>query len=386
LNGVSYLAISQYKVAALQPPSLKAICPWEGFSDFYQDLGRPGGIREDGFVIMWGKLIAPYVREQQYNHLLRDEWYKSLCADLKKITVPALICGSFSDHCLHTRGSYRLFNQISSKHKWLYTHREGKWAAYYSKEALTFQLKFFDYFLRGYGNDMLSISPVRLEVRENRDKITEVSYHNSWPIPSTKWQSLYLDANSMNLTLQPSYIKTNASFELIKETLSFTWKIQKKLKIIRPMKAVLYVELEGCNDANIFAGVRKFQNENHIPFEGSYGFGGDMVTKGWLKASLRNLSPDLSTPWESQHTFDKQELLKPKQIVCLEISLLPSATLFHKDDILRLDIQGEWFYRKNPFFSQFADYEKSLPGKSIIHCGNEYKSLLLIPVIERDEN
>ncbi len=148
----------------------------------------------------------------------------------------------------------------------------------------------------------------------------------------------------MNLTLQPSDIKTNASFELIKETLSFSWKIQKKLKIIGPMKAVLYVELEGCNDANIFAGVRKFQNENHIPFEGSYGFGGDMVTKGWLKASLRNLSPDLSTPWESQHIFDKQELLKPKQIVCLEISLLPSATLFHKDDILRLDIQGEWFY------------------------------------------
>lgn len=28
--GVSYLAMSQYKVAALNPPSLKAICPWEG--------------------------------------------------------------------------------------------------------------------------------------------------------------------------------------------------------------------------------------------------------------------------------------------------------------------------------------------------------------------
>jgi predicted acyl esterase len=29
LLGVSYLAISQWKAAALQPPSLKAICPWE---------------------------------------------------------------------------------------------------------------------------------------------------------------------------------------------------------------------------------------------------------------------------------------------------------------------------------------------------------------------
>lgn len=31
--GVSYLAISQYAVAALQPPALRAICPWEGFTD-----------------------------------------------------------------------------------------------------------------------------------------------------------------------------------------------------------------------------------------------------------------------------------------------------------------------------------------------------------------
>ena len=33
LNGVSYLALSQWKVAALRPPHLAAICPWEGFSD-----------------------------------------------------------------------------------------------------------------------------------------------------------------------------------------------------------------------------------------------------------------------------------------------------------------------------------------------------------------
>jgi putative CocE/NonD family hydrolase len=51
LDGVSYLAISQYKVAALKPPSLAAICPWEGLSDLYRDFAYPGGVREDGFSI-----------------------------------------------------------------------------------------------------------------------------------------------------------------------------------------------------------------------------------------------------------------------------------------------------------------------------------------------
>ena len=55
LNGVSYLALSQYGAAATQPPSLAAICPWEGFTDPYRDLLFPGGVREDGFVKLWAR-------------------------------------------------------------------------------------------------------------------------------------------------------------------------------------------------------------------------------------------------------------------------------------------------------------------------------------------
>ena len=51
--GVSYLAISQYKAAALRPPHLAAICPWEGFTDAYRDFMTPGGIPERGFSVIW---------------------------------------------------------------------------------------------------------------------------------------------------------------------------------------------------------------------------------------------------------------------------------------------------------------------------------------------
>ena len=111
--GVSYLAISQWEAAALRPPGLKAICPWEGFTDAYRDLMRPGGIREDGFVRMWSLGLRGVVRqgyrlsEQQRRHPLRDEWWRGLVPALQNITVPALICGSFSDNNLHSRGSFR---------------------------------------------------------------------------------------------------------------------------------------------------------------------------------------------------------------------------------------------------------------------------------------
>ena len=119
-----------------------------------------------------------------------------------------------------------------------------------------------------------------------------------------------------------------------------------------------------------------------IPFEGSYGFGLDNVTKGWQKASLRVIDKDASLPWEAYHTFDKIELLEPKQIVCLEVNLLPSGTLFQKGEILRLNIQGHWLFKKSKLYSQIGDYEPSPSGKTKIHSGGKYNSHLLIPVLE----
>ena len=97
--GVSYLAISQWKAAALRPAHLKAICPWEGFTDAYHDLAFPGGIPEHGFTRLWSlalrKVRQSYrLTEQQRAHPLCDDWWQALVPDLGRITVPALVCGS----------------------------------------------------------------------------------------------------------------------------------------------------------------------------------------------------------------------------------------------------------------------------------------------------
>jgi hypothetical protein len=37
MNGISYYASNQWRVAALQPPHLAAMCVWEGYSDNFRD-------------------------------------------------------------------------------------------------------------------------------------------------------------------------------------------------------------------------------------------------------------------------------------------------------------------------------------------------------------
>ncbi len=135
LNGVSYLAIRQYNVAALHPPSLAAVCPW--------------------------------VTE-------RDEWYAARTPELEKIYVPLLVCGSFSDQSLHARGSFEVFRRAGSAQKWIYTHRGGKWSTYYSADAIAAQARFFAHFLRDEDDGWQAEPAVRIAVHEDGPEPADV--------------------------------------------------------------------------------------------------------------------------------------------------------------------------------------------------------------------
>ena len=63
---------------------------------------------------------------------LDDDWWASKRPDLERINTPALVCGSWSDQGLHTRGSLIGFERIGSDQKWLFTHgrREAFFCGY----------------------------------------------------------------------------------------------------------------------------------------------------------------------------------------------------------------------------------------------------------------
>src|SRR5437667_9784440 len=51
--GISYHAASQWRLANLQPPSLKTILPWEGRADQYRDQVYHGSIFAMVFMSNW---------------------------------------------------------------------------------------------------------------------------------------------------------------------------------------------------------------------------------------------------------------------------------------------------------------------------------------------
>ncbi|TAM70984.1 CocE/NonD family hydrolase [Mycobacterium sp.] len=381
--GVSYLAISQYAVAALQPPALRAICPWEGFTDAYRDLTFPGGVRERGFTRMWSRNVRRDTRQtydlerMQDTHPLRDEFWRSLVPDLSSIRVPMLVCGSLSDNNLHSRGSVRAFTHGGSSHARLYTHRGGKWTTFYSESALAEQLRFF----RGVLDGAPASRSVRLEIREDRDTVTAVREEAEWPLARTRWRPTYLGANG-KLTPEPPTNPGSVTFETHSRAACFTWTVPEDIELTGPMAARLWVELTGCDDANLFVGVEKWRNGRFVGFEGSYGYGRDRVTTGWQRIALRTLDPGLSRPAEPVTTGTDPWPVSAGEVVEVNVALGPSATLFRAGEQLRLVVGGRWLSPRNPLTGQFpAAYADSPRGRVTLHWGPDRGAHLLVPEV-----
>jgi predicted acyl esterase len=383
--GVSYLAISQWKAAALRPPHLRAIVPWEGFTDAYRDLLRPGGIQEIGFVKLWGlglrtARLKYQLGQENTAHPLLDDFWRSLAPELANIEVPALICGSFSDNNLHSRGSIRAFERISSPDRHLYTHRGGKWTTFYSDEGLQAQLTFLDRHLRGGAGT----SPrVRLEVRESRDRIAEVRDETDWPLESTQWTPLHLSTDGLSIATaeRPGSI----SFDSRSGGARFGWTLPADTEVTGPMALRLFVEVAGADDVDLFVGVEKWRGSTYVPFEGSYGFSRDRVTTGWLRASLRALDSQRSRSFEPVPAFAANEPLRSGEVVPVDIPLGPSATLFRAGEQLRLVVAARWLWPRNLFTGQFpAAFERASRGSCTLHWGPDNDAHLLIPVIPPD--
>ncbi len=384
--GVSYLAISQWKVAALNPPALKAICPWEGFTDAYRDLFTAGGTEETGFARVWLFVTNKVVRvktnlaAERPKHPLRDAFWEALTPDLAKIRVPMLVCTSFSDANMHSIGSMRAFKRSNSSERHAYTHRGPKWATFYSQAAHETQLAFFDRHLRE--KDVPALPPVRLEIRDRADHVVEVRDEQEWPLARTDWRQLHLGAAG-TLSEKPGEAG-QVTFDLRSNAAAFGYRIEHDTELSGPMTLRLRVAVTGTDDPRLFVGVEKWSHGKPVPFNGSYGYGRDHVAQGRLRLALREIDRELSLPHQPEHTFRTLQPVPDGKEIDVVIPLSHSATLFHTGESLRLLVAGRYLQPRNPLFGHFpTHYQPSTGGQATILCGPDGPSSLEIPVIPR---
>jgi uncharacterized protein len=381
LCGISYYASNQWHVAALAPPHLTAMIPWEGANDWYREGAYHGGIRCT-FGDLWyrhqvesvqhgrgeraqrsrvtGRSVAGdltlsndelAVRRVDFGERIRQEpldsgWYDERSADLEKITVPFLSAANWGGHGLHLRGNCEGFVRASSPQKWIEFHGLEHWTHFYTDYGRALQLEFFDHFLKCADNGWDRRPPVLLNVRHPGD-IFVAREEQAWPLPDTRWTRLYLDAQTTSLSAQPPAEAGQVSYRGFGSGVTFKVILEENLEISGPLAAKLRISSDTA-DADLFLVLRAFDpNGKEVAFAGAVQTH-QPVAHGWLRASHRKLDPERSQPWRPWHSHDERQPLVPGQAYDLDVEIWPTSLALPAGYTLALTVQGKDYQPDDP--------------------------------------
>lgn len=400
MTGVSYLAISQWQIAAARPPHLAAINPWEGLSDMYREFSFHGGIPETAFSPIWQKSISyslnrvEDVLAMMKDHPLFDAYWATKVADLAKIDIPAYVVAGWGDQGLHLRGTLEAYNGIRSKDKWLEIHGRKKWQYFHQPDSVEKQRAFFDHFLKGMDNQVPRWPRVRLEVR---DAYYQGKFRNEteWPLARTQYRKLFLDARSGSLEAAPVRARSQARYEAPgdgtrspaayrQERAQFDYVFREDTELTGHMKLRLWVEAIGADDMDLFIAIQKFDRRGiYVPFAAFSALDDGPVALGWLRASHRELDKKRSTEYRPWLMHKRQLKLRPGVPVQVEIEIWPSGTRFAKGETLRVVVQGSDIYQYAHWVVRAGHPKTINAGTHIIYTGGGFDSHLLIPFVPR---
>jgi predicted acyl esterase len=427
LTGISYLAMNQWQVAAMQPPHLAAICPWEGVSDHYRDCRRHGGILST-FMMHWFEAriaIAQYgvgergarnritgkpvcgdetmTREElvrnradlvaeMRDHAVLDDYFDRLNPDLSKIVVPLLSAGNWGGQGMHLRGNCEGFVRASSRQKWLEIHDLEHWTHFYTDYGRELQKRFFDHFLRGVDNGWDKLPPVMLNIR-NIDGSTTLRHEDAWPIPRTQWTKFYLDPATLALSDRPSASPSSLEYAALQGGATFRVVLTEETEITGPCAAKLFVA-SSTHDADLFLTLKVFDpGGREVTFQGANDKHTPMA-QGWLRASHRKIDSAHTKPYQPCHTHDKPEPLQPGTIYELDVEIWPTSIVIPKGYTLALTIEGkDYVYdpghaKATNWFSSTSRHDDPADrpadvfgGTVTLHGCGQHAAYLMLPII-----
>ncbi|KAK4054121.1 hypothetical protein OIV83_001146 [Microbotryomycetes sp. JL201] len=413
MAGNSALAISQYWIASLNPPSLAAIAPWEGLTDLYRDQFCRGGI----FCISNFKFISSYIIRgfnkiedfeqcfEKFPHASTPFWSDKRI-DCTKIKCPAFINGS-DVSSLHTMGTLQAWQEIQSEHKWLRWGCFQEWFELYSTNGRKYDANedlagFFDKYLKGKDNGWDVKTPrVRMTLLQmgDKDPIENIEVPN-WPLPNTSFADFFLCPDGSVSLSRPSasgVVKYDSTD--LNAPASFNIKFDKQTIFCGLPKAYLYMSCDEHNDLDVYIQLRKLDSQGRllkhvqVPLDRRHvksyfdfpkeDHSGTLVhpgSLGILRASRRAIDRERTlNPQFPFHPHSRDDFVEPGTVVELEIGIWHFGVLYEAGETLQISVMGV-----NPMYPELQELNQSAQknvGTHKIHISEQYPSRVVMPVI-----
>jgi predicted acyl esterase len=350
MAGNSWLAVSQWFIAAERPPHLKAIAPWEGFSDHFRETGNRGGIPAPQFPEMIIQTFAGNGLVEDQPKMIVDQqlmtpYWEDKKAKLDQINIPAYVVASYTNPA-HTHGSFEGFRRIGTADKWLRVNNTNEWEDFYTPEYSNDLLKFFDRYLKGARNGWEKTPRVRLSVLDPSGKDIVDRVENEWPLARTQFRQLHLASDGAlhaEKATAPSAVRYNVNEQGKTE---FSYVFDKDTELTGYMKLRLWVEAQGTDDMELAVSVQKLGTDGKpvLKLQGE-GMVAPITATGLLRVSQRALDKNHSTESEPYLLNTREDKLTPGQVVPVDIGIWPMGMRYHAGEKLLLTVAA---YRPMP--------------------------------------
>ncbi len=400
--GISAFGGSQFAAAAQQPPSLKAIFPYNsmgcfgqwGFRDFYPgglvhtmvflldggavyhiNRGQPGALAPDEDkkwqeainnpdYMMYPNIFNVLVEKGQTMPLVYDTLLNPYDSDdvvakteeqFKKIKVPFYTGAGWYAYSykLHLQGSQQWFQNIEGvPKKLLFTgpaHLQRPFHSFHGEI-----LRWYDHWLKGKDTGILDEPPVKIWVMgENKWR-----FGDDWPLPETEWTKLYLSSwgrlraepftpgaregrAEPDTFVQMPPTQTNE----IQRLRYMTDPLPEDTLVIGPSALYLNAAIDQ-DDTNWIVVLKDVGPDVSVRTArpGEVDIPKNLpereLTRGWLKASHKAVDPKRSKPWRPWHPLTRkaQQKIKTGEVNEYAIEILSTANMFKAGHRICIDI------------------------------------------------
>ena len=378
--GISYFGTVQLVVAAQQPPHLKAIMPWNAPADFYRESTHHGGILQTFFHYLYiqricaDSSVSVTAKEKSKEELrkLVDElkadpdlqinpelftyvdnpgkapclfdilanpedgpyyWERSPNRMYDKIKIPFYArSGWWAYAHMHLVGAFHNYNGIDAPKK-LEVDAPVVEIRPLPDEYNEEVLRWYDYWLKGMDTGVMDEDPIRFFVNGAGEWRTE----KEWPLTRTEWVKVFLRRwNKLSLEPEEASGKPDAF-------------VQQPPDETLELSSVLYESEKFSNDVEITGPAAIYMYGSIDQVDGNWIIslrdvapGGKQVelTKGFLKASHREVDEEKSKPYEPYHPHVNPQPVEPGKIEKYSIALAPMSNIFKAGHRLRLVISS----------------------------------------------
>ena len=378
--GISYFGTIQLPVAAEQPPHLKAIMPWNAPADFYRESTHHGGILQSFFHYLYVQRIcadrstsvtvknsSPEELKRLIDELTSDPDIRNNPEIFTFADNPGkapcyfdILANPFDGPYYRERSPNTMYDRIkiptyARSGWWAYAHMHlvGAFHNYlgidapkkleidapvveirplpdeYNAEVV----RWYDYWLKGIDTGVMDEPPIRFFVN-GKD---EFRFEQEWPLARTQWTKFHL-RRWEQLSTEPEEVAGKPD-AYVQQPTDETGKLSSVQYITEPLEA----DTEITGPAAMYLYGSLDQDDGHwiMSLRDVFPGGKEVeLSKGFLKASHRELDAERSKLYEPYHPHTESVPVEPGKIYEFAIAMAPLSNLFKAGHRIKLVISS----------------------------------------------